>query len=268
MSETSGEAAGTPLVTLYLIRHGETVVNQNNCVQGKQIDPPLNERGRKQAECVGLRFKDIPVGWVVTSTSKRAIETGAAIHSQHSNAPFDHYDALNELEFGDLEGTHVTAGYNELIAKWDVGHDVDLAAPGERGESPVSCAKRAIPCLVGIIDTAVAQGIHRVCVVVHSRLIQILMAMMVDGSLESMALYKQKKAAVNVVDVYAGCKEAAKGDLGAHAFVAREVSSTAHMPDDVVSRISSATSLANRNADSERIRFVTDGSGTVLLQRL
>ncbi|KAI8319392.1 phosphoglycerate mutase-like protein, partial [Martensiomyces pterosporus] len=190
-----------PLVTLYLIRHGETVVNQKNCVQGKRIDPPLNERGQKQAGYVGLRFKGAAVDWVVTSTSKRAIETGAAIHRHHSDVPFDRYDALNELEFGDLEGTHVTAGYNDLIAKWDIDHIADLAAPGERGESPSSCAQRAMPCLTAVVDEAAAEGRKSVCVVIHSRLIQILMALMIDGSLTTMALYKQKKAAVNAIDV-------------------------------------------------------------------
>ena len=34
---------------IYMVRHGETVLNQKRCYYGWS-DPPLNEKGRAQAE--------------------------------------------------------------------------------------------------------------------------------------------------------------------------------------------------------------------------
>ncbi|KAJ2706924.1 hypothetical protein FB645_001219 [Coemansia sp. IMI 203386] len=253
-----------PLTTLYLIRHGETEVNRRNCVQGMRIDPPLNERGRKQAACVGQRFRDVAVDWVVTSNAQRAKETGAAISSHHPSAPVTHMGALNELDFGDYEGTHVTAGYNDLVYVWDVEHNTSQPAPGALGESPHSCEQRAMHGLRDVVAQAVASGRSHVCVVVHSRLIQIVLAAMLDGTLATMARYKQKKAAVNVVDVVA----LAQADAWPYKCVAREINSESHMSSEVVSRVSSATSLASRSDKDERIRFEVDADGTLVLRRL
>ncbi|KAJ2554979.1 hypothetical protein EV175_002407 [Coemansia sp. RSA 1933] len=250
-------------VTLYLIRHGETEVNRLNCVQGKRIDPPLNERGRRQAECVGERFRDQRVDWIVTSAARRAIETGAAIGRHHPHAPRDIHAELNELEFGSLEGTHVTAGYNDLVARWDNDHCANLPAPS--GESPALCARRAMPRLQAVVEQAVADGRRAVCLAVHSRLIQILLAQILDGSLATMRKYKQKKAAVNVVDVYA---DPAAAGPWPFRFAAREINSTAHMPDDVVSRVSSATSLSSRSSQNCQIRFEIDGDGSLVMRLL
>ncbi|KAJ1862694.1 hypothetical protein LPJ73_000697 [Coemansia sp. RSA 2703] len=253
-----------PLLTLYLIRHGETEVNRRNCVQGSRIDPPLNDRGKTQATFVGQRFKDVAVDQIVTSNARRAKETGAAISSHHPSAPFTHMAALNELSFGDYEGTHVTAGYNDLVHKWDVEKMSELKAPGEHGESPADCERRAIPCLRNIVAKALADGQRNVCVVVHSRLIQIVLASMLDGSLATMGVYKQKKAAVNVVDVLGP----ADSTMWPYRCVARDINSVSHMPEDVISHVSSATSLFNRNLSDEQIRFELDADGTLVLKQL
>ncbi|KAJ2160308.1 hypothetical protein GGF46_002354 [Coemansia sp. RSA 552] len=247
-------------VTLYLIRHGETEVNRHNCVQGRRIDPPLNARGRRQAECVGQRFRGEPVDWVVTSPARRAVETGAAIRSHHPAVPLSRRDALSELAFGDLEGTHVTAGYMDLVERWDRDGQADLAAPGSGGESPAACARRAMDCLANVVGAAAAEGQRHVCVVAHSRLIQIVLAAMLDGSLGTMGAYKQRKAAVNVVDARAD--PARPWGLAA---AAREINSTAHMPDHVVSVVSST---APQSQEEASVCFDVDAAGEPVLQRL
>ncbi|KAJ2750229.1 hypothetical protein H4S06_004423 [Coemansia sp. BCRC 34490] len=259
-----------PAVTLYLIRHGETEVNRRNCVQGRRIDPPLNERGRRQAECVGERFRRQRMDWIVTSAAKRAIETGKAVGKHHPDAPFDSFSELNELEFGDFEGTHVTAGYNDLVVRWDDELCTDLPAPGKSGESPAMCVLRAMPRLHAIAKQAAAEQRREVCVVVHSRLIQILLSEILDGSLVAMRKYKQKKAAVNAVDLYADVDTSFGSGAAPWPFrcVAREINSTTHMPDDVVSRVSSATSLQRRNRQDERIRFEVCADGSLELRHL
>ncbi|KAJ1787645.1 hypothetical protein GGH19_000653 [Coemansia sp. RSA 1807] len=252
-------------VTLYLIRHGETEVNRRNCVQGKRIDPPLNERGRRQAECVGRQFQDIKVDWIVTSAAQRAIETGSAVSTHHPGVPLDSFPALNELEFGDLEGRHVTTGYNDLVVKWDTDHCADLTAPGAGSESPTACAQRAMPCIQDIVEIAAAKGWRHVCIVAHSRLIQIVLAAMLDGSLQTMGKYKQKKAAINTIKVSAVGDAA--GQWGVSA-VALKVNSVEHMPNGVLSRVSSAGAMANRSQKDELVCFEVDSRGVLVLRYL
>ncbi|KAI9503313.1 hypothetical protein GGI25_002827 [Coemansia spiralis] len=259
-----------PLVTLYFIRHGETEVNCHNCVQGGRINPPLNERGRKQAKCIGERFRHQHLDWIVTSTSLRALETGAVLCKHHRNVPSDSYSELNELGFGDLEGTHVTAGYNDLVAQWDDEHNIDLPAPGKCGESPATCAQRVMPCLQAIVKRAIAEDKKAVCMVVHSRLIQIVLAGILDGSLATMKTYKQKKAAVNIVDICSELDADVDADAGRWPFrcVAREINSVSHMPDDVVSHISSADSLKKQTKKDGLVRFEIDSDGKLVLKQL
>ncbi|KAJ2613931.1 hypothetical protein H4S08_001975 [Coemansia sp. RSA 1365] len=257
-------------LTLYLIRHGETEVNSHNCVQGKRIDPPLNERGKMQAACVGERFKDIAVDWVVTSTAQRAVETGNAIHDRHPQALLSRFDLLTELNFGDLEGTHVTAGYTDLVAKWDIKHQVNVRAPGTQGESPEECAQRAVTCIRRIVQTAAAEGRRHVCVVVHSRLIQIVLATLLDGSLETMGAYKQDKGAVNILNITAARGTSAEVSAGQWEFVctAREINSVLHIPANVISHVDSTSVLSNRDKNGELVRFEIDSSGALVLRRL
>ncbi|KAJ2805837.1 hypothetical protein H4R20_001934 [Coemansia guatemalensis] len=252
-------------LTLYLIRHGETEVNSHNCVQGQRIDPPLNERGRMQAACVGERFKDVAVDWVVTSTARRAAETGNAIHVYHPQAPLSSFDSLTELNFGDLEGTHVTAGYMDLVAKWDIEHQVDARAPGAQSESPEDCARRAVASIQHIVQTAAAEGRRHVCAVVHSRLIQIVLATLLDGSLETMGAYKQKKAAVNILDIATTAADA--GQLGL-VCIAREINSVSHIPAKAMSHVYSSSCLSSQDEHSELVRFETDSSGALVMKRL
>ncbi|KAJ2633710.1 hypothetical protein H4R22_000250 [Coemansia sp. RSA 1290] len=252
----------SPLVTLYFIRHGETEVNRHNCVQGKRIDPPLNDRGKRQAECVGNRFQTDSVNWIVTSAARRTIETGSAISAHHPDIPVDRFSELNELEFGDLEGRHVTAGYNDLVVKWDEQHQTDLSAPGSGGESPAACAKRAMPCIQHIVQTATDQGLKHVCIVAHSRLIQIVLATMLDGTLQTMKAYKQKKAAINTINV-----RLADGPWGIAA-TAGKINSTAHMPDSVVSRVSSAKAMVSQSKRDALTCFELDSNGVLALRYL
>ena len=51
---------------LYLIRHGQTLWNQEGKIQGK-TDIPLNDEGRKQAGLLAEAMENRPVGAVYSS---------------------------------------------------------------------------------------------------------------------------------------------------------------------------------------------------------
>ena len=59
------------MITLYLIRHGETEWNKSGRYQGS-TDVALSDMGMAQAEKVASYFKDIPLDGVITSPLQRA----------------------------------------------------------------------------------------------------------------------------------------------------------------------------------------------------
>lgn len=60
--------------TLYLMRHGQTLFNQQGKMQG-WCDSPLTELGKQQAKAAAEYFNDIPLGSAYSSTSERTSDT-------------------------------------------------------------------------------------------------------------------------------------------------------------------------------------------------
>lgn len=91
---------------LYIVRHGKTMFNTLQRVQG-WCDTPLTEFGVQGIEGTGLGIKDIDFVEAVSSDSGRAIQTMRILLSKHKNGseiPY-HTDArIREWNFGSLEG--------------------------------------------------------------------------------------------------------------------------------------------------------------------
>jgi len=93
-----------PATTLYFVRHGETDYNRNSIVQGRGVDAPLNERGRRQAEALARRFAAVPLDAIYASPLRRALETAEAVRRYHPDVPFFQVVDLEEMDWGELEG--------------------------------------------------------------------------------------------------------------------------------------------------------------------
>lgn len=88
---------------IYIIRHGETDWNRLRKFQG-QSDIPLNENGRRQAEELAEKLKDVlPFDRIVASNLGRAVET-AAILSRGYPTPILTDAGFREMDFGEWEG--------------------------------------------------------------------------------------------------------------------------------------------------------------------
>ena len=70
------------MTTIYLIRHGETVDNARQIMQG-QTQGKLNDHGIQQAETVSKRLAEEPIDAVVASDLHRAVETAEIIARPH-----------------------------------------------------------------------------------------------------------------------------------------------------------------------------------------
>ena len=122
------------------VRHGETAWNVDTRVQG-QLDIGLNERGRWQAQRVGLALADESIQAIYASDLARARDTALAIAHRTGQVVQTH-ESLRERDFGVLQGqTHaeIEANWPEQALRWRTREP--LWAP-EGGESLVDVRDR------------------------------------------------------------------------------------------------------------------------------
>lgn len=128
----------------YLVRHGQSLSNAEDRVQG-QADVGLSDLGRRQAAAVAERFRATlagdRIGEIWSSPLVRARDTAAAVAAA-LGLPVMVDDDLRELHAGVFQG-HLWAELEELhpeaVARWRSG-DVDYRIPG--GESRADLASR------------------------------------------------------------------------------------------------------------------------------
>ncbi|ACJ78022.1 histidine phosphatase family protein [Bacillus paranthracis] len=114
------------VVTLYVTRHGKTILNTNHRAQG-WADSPLVEKGVEVASNLGTGLKDIHFTSAYSSDSGRAIETANLVlkYSEQSKLKLEQRKKLRELNFGIFEG-------EKLDNMWDaVGKAAGVASPEE-----------------------------------------------------------------------------------------------------------------------------------------
>lgn len=132
------------VMVIYLIRHGETPLNATRVVQFNHT--PLSERGREQAQRVGVRMRSLGIGALLTSDFLRARMTAEAI-SEHTAMPLVECPSLRERAMGELEGRpHADHGWNF--------HDPDFDPPG--GEGPSTFASRVSAAWGEVVGAAAA----------------------------------------------------------------------------------------------------------------
>ena len=93
------------MTTLYLMRHGETVDNVNQIMQG-QTQGELTANGFRQASQVSEEWKDRHLDAIVASDLKRSIDTAAVIAAPH------HLDVINR-SCGNVTGVVLRAGISQ-----------------------------------------------------------------------------------------------------------------------------------------------------------
>jgi probable phosphoglycerate mutase len=88
--------------TIYLMRHGETLFNQEQRIQG-WCDSPLTEKGRKQAQVAGawLRDHQVHIDSAYCSTQERASDTLSLVCPELA---YTRLKGLKECNFGRFEG--------------------------------------------------------------------------------------------------------------------------------------------------------------------
>jgi broad specificity phosphatase PhoE len=131
-----------------LIRHGESTANAARLLSGSQ-DVPLTERGRRQAEAVGLSMGPSGVARAICSDLQRARNTGELALGAWSERWEEHPPALyadaafRERDFGSYQGVDKdllrARGIMPQLQRW---HGTPAGV-----ESYAELARRVLPAL-------------------------------------------------------------------------------------------------------------------------
>ncbi len=100
-------------ITFRYVRHGETLFNQLERMQG-WCDSPLTQRGIQQAKEARQHLLSIPLNRAFSSTSERCIDTANIILSGRT-VPLVTTKGLKEVSFGRWEGEKSTNIQQELL---------------------------------------------------------------------------------------------------------------------------------------------------------
>lgn len=88
---------------VYLQRHAQSANNARKVFTCKKLDPDLTEKGRSQAANLVEFYRQAGVEEVVSSTARRARQTGQIIAAELGVDLYSDPDLL-EVDVGDLEG--------------------------------------------------------------------------------------------------------------------------------------------------------------------
>ena len=163
---------------LYVVRHGETIWNVENRVQGI-TDIPLTDKGRLDATLLKDLVKDINIDVVISSPLTRAIETAKILTD--NKLPINTDDRIKERDWGLNEGANI-----DDVDKWDCW-DVILNTRVQNIESIQDFMYRVSSFLE---DIKVRYKDKNVLVVTHSAVIRVIHYMLgtipEDGDLTRM----------------------------------------------------------------------------------
>lgn len=196
---------GTPLPTvrkddairLLLVRHGETQWNREGRFQG-QIDVPLNDNGKRQADQAGEFLKAVKIDAAVSSSMARPKETAERILTHHDGLSLALRDDLREISHGTWEGkleSEIRAEYPGLLEQWQAQPET-VQMP--EGENLNDVWERAIAGWNAIVEAA--EPGTTTLVVAHDAINKAILCHVVGLGPEAFWNFKQGNGAVSVID--------------------------------------------------------------------
>lgn len=157
-------------LTLYLLRHGETIYSRTGGYCG-ELDPELTPVGVQMAEAFGKAYAALPWAAVYVSPMKRTIATAKPL-CDAVGLEMQLRDGLKEIRYGKWEGQtndYVKEHYSEDYVRWLTE---PAWTPPTGGETAVQIASRA-SLVIAEIENKYADG--NVLVVSHKATLRIIL---------------------------------------------------------------------------------------------
>lgn len=167
---------------IYIVRHGETVWNAANLLQGS-ADIELNENGRALAGETGENLETIHFDKIYSSPLIRAYETACLIRG-HRNIPIIRDERLRELHFGINEGNNIKKILTDETNPFHYFFDrPDLYQAPAQGETLEHLCGRAAEFMKKIIEPQ-EKELERIMIVAHGALNKAIMCYIKQQEIE------------------------------------------------------------------------------------
>ncbi len=161
--------------TIYLVRHGESVVNVSDFYDDGPLG--LTDKGRQQSDFIGQRVARLPVQRIICSTMERTRETADLILA-HADLPIEYSPLFEErhIPTSVIRKSKSDPEVKALIRSW-MRTSEGYGGRFEDGENFDDLKRRADEALAHLEGHAA----ERILVVSHGFFARILMARMLCG---------------------------------------------------------------------------------------
>ncbi|MBU0701625.1 histidine phosphatase family protein [bacterium] len=184
---------------LILIRHGESVWNEEGRVQGTS-NPSLSKKGSHQAEMLANKFNNgCKINAVYSSPLARAHSTAKIITSTHDLSINICHD-LREIQLGEWEGKHFSQlqqEYPEMFELW-YSEPLRVSVPG--GETVIGFRDRVVAAMAEIVKRH--EQDEKIMIVAHGGVISIYIAHLLEMNLNKIWFVALKNASVSILDCW------------------------------------------------------------------
>ncbi len=181
-----------------LVRHGETNWNLEGRFQG-QIDIPLNNNGKAQAETTGAFLSMLKIDRAFSSSMTRPKETAEAILKHHPDIELELQKGLIEIGHGLWEGkleSEIQSKWSELLKTWQ-NHPEDAQMP--EGETIHEVWSRSVTSWEKICSSLAPQ--ETALVVAHDAVNKTILCSLLGLTPSDIWMIKQGNGAVTIVDI-------------------------------------------------------------------
>lgn len=172
---SSHERPPVPL-TLYFLRHGQTVDSRDNVFCGSGRDPALTADGLAMARGFAAAYAGEPWSAVCASPLTRALQTAAAL-TEVTATPIEERVELSEIAYGEWEGLtqhQVNLQFHDDYVRWTADPAWN---PPTGGEAAIAIAQR-VRRLIDDLSSRFGSG--RVLLVSHKATIRIALCSLLD----------------------------------------------------------------------------------------
>lgn len=186
---------------VFIVRHGESFLNNEKRHTGVAKDSPLTPQGEKDAVDVASWFlrRGIKVSRIISSPLERARLTGERI-AEATNAPLEIREEAKELHLGDLEGMLISQSktdYSDFFTRRGQSAEAKVTTPYPNGESHEMAFKRIKP----LTDEILASDEEVTAIVGHQGVNRAIRSGLTGEPLESLIYYYQRHREVIEIDL-------------------------------------------------------------------
>lgn len=179
---------------IYLIRHGEILIEKQVRRYIGQIDIPLSKEGVRQAQLVQAQLAKQELTAVFCSDLGRSVATAEIIAKPLNLVPTSRRD-LREISMGDWEGKAFTEIAQLYPAEYVKRGQkiVNYTIPG--GESFAACQTRILAAFTELVNTTTGN----ILIVGHAGINRILLCHILGMPLENLFRIAQDYGCINIV---------------------------------------------------------------------